>query len=192
MNKLFAIAVAALFFAAAMPSVDASRTHGGRYTAGEGITIWCSGEPHNLAPIGNPEDYDSVDGWAFSGEPECAGGDAQNAALGTSDEWAYAGFAWIIFPNEKGAFAVASTTDDAFGAGASYINLFASTTDGEGVSQEGCGSQTLLIPQNIANHWQSSPDNPLFLMWASIPPVGTTDDLNVCFASQGDVTATIG
>ena len=195
MNKMIAIALAALMLAAAVPSVDA-RTHGGRYIPGAGITIWCSADNHNLAPIGNPEDYSSPTGWLFSGEPECSQNDALNAvngALGEDPaEGGVGGFAWIVFPSELGTLVVANTDDDLFGVGQSFFTLLATGTVSGDTTSGGCGPQSIVLPADLENHWQSSPTNPLYLFWAFIDVANATDDLTVCFSSTGTITATIG
>lgn len=194
MNKLIAIGVAALFFAAAIPSVEASRTDYVNYLPGVlVITISCSGDDHNWLPIGDPNP-DNPLGWLFSGEPECAPNDLINDATGENNPGGFGGGAFLVYPEEALKTVVASTNDALFGVGNSFLTLRApeSESTGESDTSEGCGPQVVTIPVDPVAHWQSTPDNPYYLTWAFIPEAGVTDDLEVCFSSTGVVEAVIG
>ena len=201
MNKTIAITLAALMLAAAIPSVDA-RVHGGRYITGAmgGVAplgFWCSEDQHNVAPIGDPDDYSSPTNWLFSGEPECAQNDALNAVGGALGEEPQEGglgaFGWIVYPEEFGSLVVANTDDDFFGLGQSYFMLWVEHESGaEPSTSAGCGPQSFILPFDIDPAGQSPTGSPVYLFWAFVDAVNLTDDLTVCFASTGTITADIG
>lgn len=168
--------------ALASPSVFADE-RGGRYIPSAGITIWCAAGNHNLAPIGEPEDYSSPLGWLFSGEPECAFADAFNEVREAQGEerveWGAGGFAWVLYPEDFGQSVIVSTNDDVTGPDNTYLAVSWPGFFDDSVA--GCGPQTIQLGEPGVN--------PIYLMWAFIDVVGIEDDLNVCLGTTGSITA---
>jgi hypothetical protein len=196
MNKLIALGIAAILLASAIPGVEANRTSTTQYVPGVIVVwIWCSEEEHSLIPTYDPplDDPGALEGWAFSGEPECAYSDAVNVANeATGNERQSVGIgaaAWYLYPEDLGGLLQSSTDDDFFGADSSYQYVTASSTDGPSSVSEGCGTQTIDVPEDVPIHWQADPSDPYYLAWTGIDPVGVDEDLSVCFASSGFVTA---
>jgi hypothetical protein len=201
MNKIIALAIAAILVATAIPGVEASnRTETTQYIPGS--FVWCSEEEHSLIPTYDPpldaEDpidliFDLYD-WHASGEPECVYADAINVvneASGNERQSIGLGAAaWTLLPGDLGGQLESSTDDDFFGAGSSYQWVWAESAEGEDAVAEGCGTQTIQVPEDPPRHWQSPPEDPYYLAWTMIDAVGVDDDLSICFASTGFVTAT--
>ncbi len=197
MQKLFAIAIVSLFALAALPAGEAAGTQvttyvtarSGAQAAGEtvypGASIWCAAGGHNYAPIGDVEDYESPDGWAFSGEPECLAGDVIS---GDGDSGINAA-AYDIRPEEFGEQMTVTIDDENFDATLTY---FVGPESGD-IEASGCGSMVFDIPDTLDPHWQSSIDDPRYILWIRVVAVHLDGDtLESCFGSTGTATAVWG
>lgn len=218
MNKLIALGIAAMLAVTAMPGIEASeaRTEFSTYLPGAmGVTVvWCSADDHELTPTYDPplDDPESIDGWLFSGEPECAYSDALNAVNEQTgaerNATGIGGAAWYLDTDEFGGTIETAAEDDVFADIYMRITIdFCSTEDGEEIpcpevgsgeqfettraAYEGCGTAEGDIPEHTAHHWQSAPGEEYYLAWTWIPEVGVTEELDICFSSSGIVSATI-
>ena len=165
--------------------------------------IWCAAGGHNYTPIGNPEDYDSLDGWLFSGEPECLVGDV---VFGTEDDHAVNGVAVCVAGTTNGrdcgdhrGHPLQVTSNDIVGT--PYLELRWDLCDattphcyagGPGSYTEttaGCGAFQSQVPTNLARHWSSPTGTPSHFLWILIhgehvePASGT-----VCLGKSGTLT----
>lgn len=184
MKKLLAIFAATLVLGMLTPTVSAE-TDSYHYTAGPlgAPWIWCEAGGHEYVPIGDPDDYSSPDGWAFSGEPECLAGDV---AFG--DEAHGWGAIAIDVTDYLGGTLTVNVNDDNFDATSFY--LYVPTTGDETASVWTCNAGTLPIPTDARPHWQDSEET--FFAWADIDTAwADVDTLEPCFGSTGVLTSVV-
>jgi hypothetical protein len=186
--------IAMLLLIAASPGLGEVQEKTSAYTVGAIIAISCSGEPHNIAPIGDPlEDPTTIDHWLFSGEPECAPSDALNLVMEATGEerrpWGIAGVHHFYTYEEVDTLAIATTDDGLAGPDASPLRLQARSDEGS-VVVEGCGSQMMVLPE-YTPHWQPWPPPPM-VWWALTDAVHVEPDLTTCFGSTGTLHAQWG
>lgn len=214
MQKLIALAIVGLFAFAALPSTEAAGTQtteyvtarSGAQAAGEsaypGSSIWCAEGGHQYTPIGSPQDYQEADpttvdpdhpgeaqenytfetlGWSISGEPECLAGDVVS---GNGDSGLNAA-AYSVSPDEFGETITISITDTNFDSTLTYFV----NADGD-IANQGCGSIEFVIPDDLGRHWQSTVEDPRYILWVRIVAVHMNGDtLETCFGSTGSATA---
>lgn len=141
--------------------------------------------PPGPGPVGDPV------GWLLGYEHECTMSDAQNAVreeLGDEPRGTgYGAYGFRFDFEDIGSLATATPHDVATGADVPII-IEVRTLDRQDAAVEGCGQQSLVIPEEPEPDWYWGH----YRFWVWVPSISVGEDLGVCFGTTGELHATWG